>query len=485
MNLKKNFFRIFESRIWYAVFFVFFFLLPITSMPLVVKLVHSDVVAAPSGLLLIVILLFYVLPKLIATHSLPANAIPLICFVIISLIATLISFFYAIPEYKHASVFSASISAILTLLIGFGFYIASALWSQDETRLRFTLRILNWSGFIVLLWTFLQAVFWYTSYRYPEWMKNIHFFLSIGPLYRQRFVGFTLEPSWLAHQLNLLYLPLWFASAITGFTSHGRRFGWLTFERFLFLFGIVILYLTLSRVGLAAFLLTVLFFTFSLLWRRQSIVSKKTRYKPVSILIIVLFILLIAMFLLFLGWTLSKLDYRMANLFQLDLRGRNDSLMYLAEKLSLAARFVYWDSGFKIFNQFPLGGVGLGHAGFYMTENLSAYALKLVEVRDLLFRTETLLNIKSLWIRILAETGIIGFSFFFTWILNSWFRAKVMIHHESKLIQTIGWMGCFVLIAFLLEGFSLDTFALPYLWTSTGIISSIKTQQSQKCTAEF
>ena len=30
-------------------------------------------------------------------------------------------------------------------------------------------------------------------------------------------------------------------------------------------------------------------------------------------------------------------------------------------------------------------------------------------------------------------------------------------------------MGCFALLAFLLEGFSLDTYALPYLWFSTGL----------------
>ena len=31
------------------------------------------------------------------------------------------------------------------------------------------------------------------------------------------------------------------------------------------------------------------------------------------------------------------------------------------------------------------------------------------------------------------------------------------------------WMGCFSLLAFILEGFSLDTFALPYIWFSVGL----------------
>lgn len=36
----------------------------------------------------------------------------------------------------------------------------------------------------------------------------------------------------------------------------------------------------------------------------------------------------------------------------------------------------------------------------------------------------------------------------------------------------IGWSGLFVLVAYLIEGFSTDTFALPYLWVSLGIVSA-------------
>jgi hypothetical protein len=33
-------------------------------------------------------------------------------------------------------------------------------------------------------------------------------------------------------------------------------------------------------------------------------------------------------------------------------------------------------------------------------------------------------------------------------------------------------MGAFVLIALLLEGFSVDSFGLPYLWFSLGLLSA-------------
>jgi hypothetical protein len=44
--------------------------------------------------------------------------------------------------------------------------------------------------------------------------------------------------------------------------------------------------------------------------------------------------------------------------------------------------------------------------------------------------------------------------------------------NRQKVLQVIGWFGTFVLIAFTTEGFSTDTFALPYLWVSLGIVSA-------------
>jgi len=463
-----------DSPIWKGIWFLFFFLLPITSMPAVVNLVHSDVVAAPSGLILAVLLIGWVFPKLLSGEEFSENAIPLFCFVIVSLISTAVSFFYKIPIYKQSGPLRSSVSAIITVFIGAGFFIAVMLWVQEPKRLRLALQALNWSGALVLIWTLMQAFFWYTTFGYPQWMKDIQYAVSVGSLYRQRFVGFALEPSWLAHQLNLLYLPFWFGATVTGYSAHSKRFGKITFERILFVLGAVDLYLTLSRVGLAAFILSILFY---FIWRIvhfaevQSAGTKTPKKKKG--LILLGFFVLIPFILLFILWTLTKLDFRMAELFTVNIKGRNNPLMYLAEKLSLASRFSYWEGGLKIFSQFPILGVGLGHAGFYLPQNLSAFALRLVEVRDLLFRSEVLLNIKSLWIRILAENGIIGFSFFVAWLVSTWRLSRRMMAQSNSLLKTAGWMGCFSIVAFLLEGFSLDTFALPYLWVSMGLVGGV------------
>jgi hypothetical protein len=38
--------------------------------------------------------------------------------------------------------------------------------------------------------------------------------------------------------------------------------------------------------------------------------------------------------------------------------------------------------------------------------------------------------------------------------------------------RVIGWMGISMLIAFIVEGFSVDSFALPYLWFTMGLVAA-------------
>ena len=499
--------RIGELKVWKVLWALFVLLMPLTSVPVIVRLVHSDVVAAPSALLLPPLLIISVLPfltarvsdahgdrhacagcaaqdtsphmlrsdQMSARKSFSENLSPLVLFVITALIATAVSFYYQLPDYKGADPFRASLSAVITLFIGFGFYLVSLAYHTTEEKLNTTFKLLSISGAVVCLWTLIQAFFWYRFQRYPEWMKDIQFTLSIGSLYRQRFVGFTLEPSWLAHQLNLLYLPFWFAASLTGYSAFRFRLKFITVERILFAAGVLVLFLTLSRVGLAAFLLTAGFcavvFVHRIIRRLQQRFPARQK-GLVTILAYIGIVLLFAAAAYGILRLLAKLDFRMAGIFDIRAAGRSDPVFYIAEKLSLAARFVYWDGGFSIFNAHPLLGVGLGHAGLYLPWMMNDYAYRLVEVRSLLYQSNTLLNIKSLWIRVLAETGIIGFAFFFIWYLRSLLTNVLVLNIPDRLRRTAAWMGCFALIAFILEGFSLDTFALPYIWFSTGLAAA-------------
>jgi hypothetical protein len=114
-------------------------------------------------------------------------------------------------------------------------------------------------------------------------------------------------------------------------------------------------------------------------------------------------------------------------------------------------------------------GVGLGNAGFYFSKYLPAYGWSLVEVEYLLNRTQLLLNVKSLWSRLLAETGIFGFSIYIGWLLSMIPAMIGKAVSSKRSLSVFGLMGCFVLAAMIFEGFSIDSFAMPYWWISLGL----------------
>jgi hypothetical protein len=74
---------------------------------------------------------------------------------------------------------------------------------------------------------------------------------------------------------------------------------------------------------------------------------------------------------------------------------------------------------------------------------------------------------------LLAETGFIGLSVYLTWLYLLW-RNSTFIHNSSHqpVMQIVGLAGKFFILAHLVEGFSVDTFALPYFWVIAGLISA-------------
>ena len=72
----------------------------------------------------------------------------------------------------------------------------------------------------------------------------------------------------------------------------------------------------------------------------------------------------------------------------------------------------------------------------------------------------------------MAETGIIGFSLFVVFLVVIAFTAKDLSNRKDQLSKTIGWMGIFMLITFILEEFSVDSFALPYYWFTLGLVTA-------------
>jgi hypothetical protein len=89
-----------------------------------------------------------------------------------------------------------------------------------------------------------------------------------------------------------------------------------------------------------------------------------------------------------------------------------------------------------------------------------------------MYRSTVIPNTKSIWTRILSETGLVGFAFWLAWLYLVWQAAHFIRGMEKPIFKTIGWAGAFTIIALLAEGFSTDTFALPYLWFSLGLVTA-------------
>ena len=87
-------------------------------------------------------------------------------------------------------------------------------------------------------------------------------------------------------------------------------------------------------------------------------------------------------------------------------------------------------------------------------------------------------NIKSFWVRLLAETGVLGFYVFLSWLNGLRLSARAIQHSElpgvkrSPTWQILALAAQLSLVAFIGEGFSIDSFAMPYLWVITGLLSA-------------
>jgi hypothetical protein len=147
------------------------------------------------------------------------------------------------------------------------------------------------------------------------------------------------------------------------------------------------------------------------------------------------------------------------------------SIILLARRLAFYERTIFWFGGWNIFADYPFG-VGLGNAGFYLVDRMNSLGYGSVEIRNILYQSTSLMNTKSLWFRLLSETGIVGFSLYITWFFMLWRSAGLIQKSQDKLMQILGLAGKLLLLASFVDGFSVDSFAIPYQWVGASLISA-------------
>ncbi len=456
-------------------------LLPITSLPLVARFTGSSV-APPAVVVLLLFVLLWLIPHLLRRGQIPRQNLPLFAFGGAALISCVAAFFIPFPPFKEASLWRNELEGLVTLAVGICFALLVSTWVRNERRIALTLRWINWSGLAILLMAAVEIITWYLNQRYPAWLYAIHDALSVGPLYKQRPTAFSMEPSWLANQLNMLYLPIWLAAVTCRRSAHRWAIRGFGLESLLLAGGMVVLFFSLSRVGLLAFMLMAAYLILRLNFRLLAWLGKRVAGRSRTwashrrLLIGLMTVILLTGYVaagLGIGYGLSRLDPRMKDLFNFSLKV-DDPFLHYARQLTFASRVVYWQAGWEVFNRYPILGTGLGNAGFFFQQTMPGFGWGLVEVRKLMYRTPGLPNIKNLWVRILAETGLIGFVLFATWLVANWFSSDFIekAANPSGLLPVVGLAGKFSLVALVFEGFSVDSFALPYLWFMMGLVAA-------------
>lgn len=466
------------SGIWKKLVWILWVLavaaLPLTSFPLVAILTGSSSVA-PGSLLFVIPLALLAFPFVIfRKKALPFQMKPVLAFFLYAFISIALAFFRQIPDYKEQSITAAAIEGAATLGLGLLFYLVFVSLPDSKKKIDATLRILNWSGLAVILWSILQILITPQA-KFPfDIIDHAQNFFSITQVFEGRMTGFAAEPSWLAHMLNLVYLAYWLAAAINRTSVHRFRIWKFSFEDLLLVGGIAALIGSLSRGGLASFMLVVAFLFVLLNVCFIGWLSHKWNLKHKGWITALLSLAVILAYLVLLTaglFALSKIDTRMEAVFQFDKTEENPLINY-AETLQFGERVIYWQTGWNIFNDHAMLGVGVGFSGFYFPEYLPDAGWGLTETRRLLYHSPGLMNIKNLWARLLAETGMIGFALFLTSLIVFAFTAAEMARSKSVQRRTLGYMGLFMLIALVFEEFSVDSFALPYLWFTLGLVTA-------------
>ncbi len=490
--------RVYESTtsaLWYALLVT----VPITSFPIIAKLAGGSQVSPLAGAPLFLLVLLWLIPRFLKRRTLPALSIPLLFFISLALLSICASFFIGIQPSFGNTPLSRSFRGFATLLVGGAFYFVAAQVPESRDKIRKSLRWLYFGAAIALFWSTMQTVYVLNNMRLnvtnptevPLWMNTIHRQFSTRSLFSRRVTGMAFEPSWLADQLVILYLPLWLASVFQRCSVFSRKKRILSVEFGLVIWGSLILFMSQSRIGFLSYFAIIgvlgflVFLAFERLWlerrarRREAKGKDPPNVRQVRLWRILAWSALITILvciILIVALVLVRLDPRYARMFDNwfadDLLKNEDPVYVIANQLMYAERVAYWDVGYKTFAQHPLLGVGIGNTGFFFLENVPVFGSRLPELISIINGYSEFPNTKSLWIRLLAETGIAGFLTFLIWLGLHAGAARNLYKIRRGVLSTLGLAGLLMLLSQFFEGFSLETFALPQLWVFLGLIAS-------------
>lgn len=405
---------------------------------------------------------------------------PLLAFAAIATALTALALVDPPLALRGQTPFARALRGVATLGIGMAFLLATWRMASSPARLRSSIRWLVIGLSISVLWGLLQGSRLVFRWPYYAPLNAVQRLVSIWDLNLYRVTGFAYEPSWFADQLAVLLLPMLIASLLTGARVVVRRkLGWLV-EVALMVAGLICLTLTYSRGGVLTFVLSTVLglgTAAGLLrdeigrWFRPERSGSRPavgRWIPVAARVAAALVV-VAGVVLVVGMLATRNEYFMLLWKNLAKVGELPSYFL---SLGASTRYALAAAAWAVFQDHPLLGVGLGQSGFYLFGRMPDWALdRNPEMAFLLAPWSwTFPNPKNLWVRLLAETGLVGMLFFVVFLLLCAAASFALLSRRAAVYRLTGLYGMVAVPAVVISGFSLDTLALPTIWIALGLI---------------
>ncbi len=395
---------------------------------------------------------------------------PLAAFLLVAAATTLIGILFNPIALRGQGIIGREQRAWLTVIIGLLFFVAAVWMNRSESDLRYTVQWLLTGFVLTLLWSGLQASTFYTPFLKKEIVTHWQLLFSMRELVRtNRISGLAYEPAWLAGQIATVYMPWLFAALLTGHRI--TRLKWL--EPILLLIAVLMLLATYSRGGMlqagAAAGLTFLIagsrnVRSVWMWFSSGFGNLTGWMIRVGVLLVAAASITGALLFLNQKGYIARLWSTQA-----------ESLEEFAIENSAGARAAYSAAAMAAYRDHPWTGVGLGASGFYIYPNLPDWALTTVPeiARQLSPDNHLYPNPKNLYVRLLAETGLVGFFLFIAFQFSVLGDALAGLRSKFLILQFLGSAGLFSWLALSIYNLTQDSFATPNLWINLGVLVGI------------